>query len=422
MRLCCERLERRDLLAVRGWLGTVGVDWTDPQNWTGGAVPGVDDTAEFSIQHSNLAVNIPPGTTTIRELEVDESYTATMYLLGTLELGNGGTFAGGVLHPADPGCSLYVLDGRFFYTGGTLFDAPVGSIVIGGATFRVFSDGNLHLGTDLYLAGNGPTDRALFFVDGGLTVDSGRYITIGVNAVWEEALEASEVYATPGVDTLPYILNQGTITVAYTSSLYTTFGIWNQGTILVDALGATSGTLAIDGYSKITQGYGIRQTQGSIVLGDAGTTPENYALIAAYGMHLSGGTLEVLSTVASVFLGDGLAGLADLRLSGTSQLIVYGNRLDLEANLLLGGMLTVTASGTASGQVRTLTGGSIAIQPGSTLDFEVLSPPSVGTKWTVLESLLGTLTGEFSTIYLDGGMMQTLVEEGKRFLVEYLGP
>ncbi|MCE9554779.1 MAG: hypothetical protein K8T91_15595, partial [Planctomycetes bacterium] len=59
--LSVEPLEARQLLAAYTWSGATGGSWGDITKWSGGAVPGINDTATISGLNAGASITLDGG-------------------------------------------------------------------------------------------------------------------------------------------------------------------------------------------------------------------------------------------------------------------------------------------------------------------------------------------------------------------------
>jgi hypothetical protein len=88
-KLGLECLEDRFLLdagAVRVWIGPDKGSWDNPANWSGGQMPGVNDTAEFT-QDSKSATLTQAAVLSIGKLQLDQGFTIRYAIFRTFDFG-----------------------------------------------------------------------------------------------------------------------------------------------------------------------------------------------------------------------------------------------------------------------------------------------------------------------------------------------
>ena len=92
-----EALEDRTLLATDIWTGAVNNNWSNPQNWNLGVVPGTSDTAEFTSGSTRNTADVDESFT-IANLMIDSSWDGTINVDSPLTVSTNMTLASGALN------------------------------------------------------------------------------------------------------------------------------------------------------------------------------------------------------------------------------------------------------------------------------------------------------------------------------------
>jgi hypothetical protein len=341
-----------------------------------GSTLAFTNTGTLSISAATVSLYGSYTTASLGSVKVTNA--GTLGILGTLT--NTGTLALG----AGNAISALALGGLI--SGGTIKDSGGGLKLAGGTLSGVAFDGTLSLATantrltvlgGLVMAGaTGSGAGSIALTGGGSNIDfigsqtldnatvslggtastgyaqqitAGYYnesaattLTLGAHVL----LSQSGTYATlGGYTTNDVIINNGTITAAYTSGFFNAGGLINNGTILVangddvSAIGGNAGTITVSGGTLSMAGT----FANSGLLSLSGTASQ---LFANYGTALANsGTLSV-------------GGGAILSLGSSSGIFSNtGTLLVAAASVSLGGSFTTASFGT----VKVTNGGSLSL-------------------------------------------------------------
>jgi hypothetical protein len=115
-------------LANFTWVGSG--NWSNPANWQGGVVPGVNDTAVFSsASTANCVVDINP---TIAALQINSGYSGTITLSNGLTIQGDATLSGGHIDGTTGHSTINV--GGSWNNAGTTFVNNAPSVSLNGST------------------------------------------------------------------------------------------------------------------------------------------------------------------------------------------------------------------------------------------------------------------------------------------------
>src|SRR5271157_2789976 len=92
-----EALEDRTLLSTDVWTGAVNNNWSNPNNWSLGAVPGTSDTADFTSGSISNTADVD-ASFTIANLVIDSSWGGTINVDNPLTVSGNMTLASGALN------------------------------------------------------------------------------------------------------------------------------------------------------------------------------------------------------------------------------------------------------------------------------------------------------------------------------------
>jgi hypothetical protein len=89
--VAAESLERRLLFSLVEWVGGSTGNWNTGSNWSGGAVPGMNDDVRINPSSGQVVVTLNAGTHTIKSLDAQST---SLRVAATLTILNGGTLDG----------------------------------------------------------------------------------------------------------------------------------------------------------------------------------------------------------------------------------------------------------------------------------------------------------------------------------------
>src|SRR5437867_4207903 len=96
-------LETRRLLSAVTWVGQTSGDFDDPNNWSGGAVPGAQDDVTINVPAGVVVMHTAAVTDTVHSLTSNAAFemqAGTLAVATTLTLTNTFKFDGGTLSGA----------------------------------------------------------------------------------------------------------------------------------------------------------------------------------------------------------------------------------------------------------------------------------------------------------------------------------
>ena len=309
--------------------GSAGTSWTEPDNWSTGAVPAAGQhvcvpaalTAVVDSGEQTIASLQAPGTVeVVSNLSLTD--TSNDSSVTTLRL-NGGTVGG----PAD-----LDVTGALTWTGGT-FAGTGTTRLAAGSTSTQSGFGTIAAGHTLAAAG---TLRLI--ASGGFD-----YVVLEAGARLENAgildLAAATSIAASGFDPAPLLANTGTLRHTDAGDVTITVPVANAGTIDVQA--GRLGLYAGGGPDRMAGHFGASTGAGTLGL-DAGTFSVGEGADFA-GQVDVGGTLDLAGTVPS----SGRFALRSGTLDGVGTLDVRG-QLDWTGGAMTGSGTTRLAPGSSA--------------------------------------------------------------------------
>ena len=356
--------------ATRTWTGLgANNNWNTAANWSGLAVPGVNDTAVFdgtSAKNANLNVNVNLGGAT-GGLTITAAYTGSITQLPnvTLTVGtvgfsqDGGTFTGG-------GTGAITVNGPLTLTGGTFSGAGTGAMTVNGGFSQ--SGGSFTGGT-----GTRTVNGAFSLTGGSFTSTSGTWTVTG-------NFTQSGGTFDPNGGVLRFAGGAATIDVA---------GSATYGNVV---FAAGTKTIAAGNTVIVT---GLLTMSGSVV--NTGTIaargPINQAATAGAGT----GTVRIDGTLDQTFTGSatavpGAGALPNLVIDKPS------GTLDLVGTIRTGRNWTYTSGAVDAGtSLVVLTGGTLSgAMPFFDLDLRGGTITGVATDTATVDGTLNLVSGAFN--------------------------
>lgn len=322
--------------AVRTWTGGAGSsNWNVAGNWSGNAIPGSGDTAQFDATSSSdctFKANV-----SIAGLIIASDYGGTLSQGSGASLtvgGSGISIAGGTLHgsdaPIDCNGALTMTGGSFRATSGTLYVFK--NLTISGGTFahnggcvrldgwdKSVNVGGAVLNDLIYdVGGNSVTVSGTIVLDGNLTIQSVNYMNGGTIRVrgnvtsndtaiigypgtilmFDQAGDQSLIAGTADAQVPSVTIDKpsGTLTI------HGPIGVFNHWTHLSGAVDCGAQPLKFVGYDKTiaagTMSYGsVLFSTGGNSITINGTMDVNGDLTIQSVNYLSGGVITVAGNV-----------------------------------------------------------------------------------------------------------------------------
>jgi hypothetical protein len=369
-----------------GVIGGQAALWSDPNNWSLGALPSTSDVAVISST-SNCLLDMSEEQT-IAGLTVEGSATIKSQLTVTPGgSGNGTTSvaSGGSLSMVAPDISgvnsqleTTTLDtsggGTFSLGASTSADIDVSGDLEGSSTIsglmtakniNAYSGAQVKLGGTGTISGNGQIDaevQAQFDVTGSWTIGPGSpvgsalkggdvYVT-GTLSLGTNIEPVSDIHLEPG----GLITGSGALDITYTLD-------WDGGTLAPGGGTEIDGTLDVSGSASKTLGSNLSTVTETADFGDTGALVIN-----------SGATLEIAAgqadlSLPTIMTSDGGSGLFDVSPDGTLNVTASGVTITSNFNSELGSTLKVD-----TGSSLTLSNGggvTMKLDPTAYLDGDV---------------------------------------------------
>ena len=286
-----DALEPRRLLSAVSWVGTAsggdGTNWTDPKNWSTGALPGPADDVTINVG-GNPSIKLAFGAQSIHSL----TDSNTLIISGALLLGAASkvnaslTLSGGSINGSGP---LW-LTGLFTWLGGNLV-IPT-TTAAGGIDFHGQNNDYLWDGTLILPAGQtatiGATGNSTLQMVASAVFDNGGTLIASGGASLESGA---------GGPLIPTFKNSGTLNVDSTTTFTISSGLIfsNTGTVNVQAgtltigaadAGATTGSFNVS--AGATLNFGSTSTDTLIAPGTisgAGTVQFSQCMITFVGSY-----------------------------------------------------------------------------------------------------------------------------------------
>lgn len=400
------------------WIAAAGGAWSNGANWDRGTPPTAGDTAivdlngTFTItldQSASVASLYFGGTTGQQRLQIAAN-TLNVSTLSVFTQNSVLELSGGSID----GAGGIILNGQFFWTGGTLTGA--GSLQTVAGSLTEISGGTKTLTQRFVgIGGNGTWQGGDIFSGSGgqLHVLAGGSLAVGANVTFNYNLGG----------TISSFVNGGTLTTAGTVVISGAFN--NAGALSVDAglltlLGGgswvpTSVSLADD--AIINFANGSHAVGGNVALTGAGEVQVTGATVSIVGTYSSTGITRVTAgtlffdptepaTLSQLFLTNGT-------LSGGGTVNVT-NQFTWSGGTLSGvGTTNVLAGATATldGAVKSLTNRTLAIAGSGSWTVGNINSGSAG-QVSVLAGGSLTIPGGVQMQYNLGGAMSALSNAG----------
>ena len=367
-----EALERRVLLAAVSWTGGGdGVNWTDPKNWSTGALPGSADTVTINAA-GNPTIMLASGSQSVSSLTTSDPLTiasgATL-ALGTTIGGSGTLTNAGTL---------------------TLNNTTVNAPLVNQGTIVVTNTSNSIAGTFTASAGstlslNDSNSYAFLTVSNSFTNDG----TIALSTTGTQGYSAT--LTVPSGSTLTNA-SDGTISASGTGTDRLTIN---------GAVAATAGTLSFASGQTLKFGNGTL-TLGAVTLSGTGTLDASNDTVAVAGTFTQpAGTVQLNLTSATV------NGPGTLTNAGTLKL----NNTTINAPLVNHGTVAVTGtSNTIAGTFTASAGSTLSLNDNNNYAFLTVSS-SFTNDGTIALSTTGT-QGYAATLTVSSGSTLTNASDG----------
>jgi hypothetical protein len=367
LRLRVELLEQRWLLTIN-WVGTAGggdgQNWSDPLNWSGGALPGPQDDVTITLVAGTI--NHAAGNDSIKSLHSSDPLNlsgGSLTVSGIVEVDNTFTMSGGTLAGADvlPGSGGQGITAASISSGtldGVTLNANLDLTQKNGSVFadRIEVLNNLTLNGTVFIgAADGSAAGSLQF-DNGLSAVSqilsgnGTILfgsgTSGGNEIDNEIQNPGTltigsgilIHGNQGALLSGIFVNQGTISADMPGGFISAKGIDNQGT-----MSATAGaTLHL--FGTWSNSGAIAVTGGTLDTGQDASAWSNSGTITA-----TNSTLNLNGTFATTGLGQVIRSGSTVNLTGTLEntgavlsLDPTAGSWNLEGGTIKGGTVNVT--------------------------------------------------------------------------------
>ncbi|MEX2115039.1 MAG: hypothetical protein WD845_17730, partial [Pirellulales bacterium] len=267
-----EPLEDRRVLAPVSWDGGGdGVNWSDPINWSGDALPNSADDVTISVG-GTITVTHASGSTTIRSVTSDENLTISG---GSLTVTNGasninGDFSVGNLASltANGATATFTANAAATINGANLFATGGGQLNLVTATSYAEQSFNL---TSIQANGAGSK------IDlSGVTSVTGTNGALSVNALAGGTIEIDSLISTTArdlnfnVDGATSVLDLSALTSASDTSLLNSLTLANGGTLIAPVLATYSGGSIVVNNMSATLSSLTNINSSSLFTGTAG--------------------------------------------------------------------------------------------------------------------------------------------------------
>ncbi|MGD0899855.1 MAG: autotransporter-associated beta strand repeat-containing protein, partial [Thermoguttaceae bacterium] len=388
-----EPLEARVLLAI--WANAPGhANWSDPQAWVGGVVPGSADTAVFPSAATVVTPNLTANAS-IASLTIDDSQAA--YAISqsggtmTLTVGSGGL---SVSHPGStsavtttisPNLSLSASESLTVTNNTGVTTLIVSGVVSGSGSLTASGGGTLVFnGANSYTGGTTLTSGTLE-VGTNSALGTGLLILAGGEISSSSTTArtlASNPLAITGSVTIGDATNNGALTFSNATQ-----GISGSPTITVPSgMGAvTLGALALSSSATFTNNSASTLTLGAVAGGGNSLTFKGSGNVAQTGVWSGAGS--------SVLFDSTYAGIATLNQQNT---FTGGTTLNA-GTIIISANSNLPTSGPVGTGTLSLNGGTVQGQGG-------------GTGWTITNAV--AITGPGTITIADGGNRDPLTFAG----------
>ena len=354
------------------WIRTTDGLWSDPLNWSTGAVPGPDDNVVIDLAQDDVTVALGAGTTMIKSLLSTERINVT---LGTLQAPGGiqisgnltlerATVRGGTV-TATGGAKLVCVGNP----GSTLDGVTLnGDLDVTSFIARVFIRNGLKLtgsvllenGGNITFVGDQTLDTGTLSFDGGyLTVADNTTLTLGPAVVLrgqrgsvtgngtlinQGLISADVARGTLAIDAGRFT-NLGTSECKNGASLTIRATTWNNAGV-INATGAGELTLseAWTNTGAINADGAIINLGGAFTLAQLGAFNRTGGTVNVAGvLNLTGNTLALTATTGSWVINGGTIRGGTVTATGGTKLICVGNPGSTLDGVTLNGDLDVTS-------------------------------------------------------------------------------
>jgi len=431
-----------DLTAVT-WTGDGGdIYWSDPSNWSDGAVP---DQFDNVIITSGVDVKVTAGTFDANNVEIGSS--SSLFINGTLSIAGALTVGGDATVMIGNGDSTGTLSASAIVNGGTLvFNRSDSGIVISaiisgsgvvvqeGSGDTLLSGDNSYTGATTVSSGTLQLGSSQAIGSSGIDVDGGKFdlngfsvVTGPLSGTGGSIINSSSIVATLTIiatSTETYsgaIKGDGSLAVAIEAGteVFSGANTYAAGTTIdggasivagsTAALGSAASNLYIDGGALDLAGFSL--TIGGLA-GESGTITNSSSV---------GATLTIAGTSSGTFSG-AIKGNGATAIAIESSILLNGDNTFDGGTTIYGGATLTAGSTSALGSAQSplyIDGGKLDLG-GFNLTTGELSGPSgtitnTGSSGATL-TISGTTTGTFAgTIKGDGNMAVAIAGSGAVF-------
>jgi hypothetical protein len=297
------------------WASDTSGSWSNPANWSNGAVPGVNDLAE--VNYGNI--------------------TATIYSAAAV-----GSLASSATINIKPEASLYISGNGGDSSNSGALDVN-GALIVNSADFNNGSTGSINV------EGGGALLVNAVSIDGGTVTNNGAIIVNGSSAI-QGALRSS------GVDTEVNILS-GTLELSGVESLAGGFNLANGTSLELDGLATVNGFAAflggaLTGSGSLTLANGAQVEISSSVAGPSINFNSGAAELALDNPSTFGGTIENLAIGDELYLAN-VDVVSAVMTSPTTLTIseLNGSQLTYQVSGSVPGVFSVVSSSASGSQI-----------------------------------------------------------------------
>jgi autotransporter-associated beta strand protein len=366
------------------YIGPAGGNWSDPNNWAGGAIPDLSNVAN---------VLIPTGPAVTYDASVVGPVTSQVAANGALNLSNaggavslGGISGSGSIELGSNNLSLTAASGGDF-----------SGVISGTGGFTVASGAQTLSGVNTYTGNTAINSGASLILAGSGQLGGGNYAGTITN-------NGSFVYASSATQTISGVISgSGSLTQTALPSGSPV------GTLILTAANTYTGATTVDaGTLAITNAGALGSGTAGTTVNTGGTLDLRNVTGVAEPITLAGGTLATSTGTSSV--------TAPISISGASTVDVVGTQLTLEGVISGSGSLEKEGSGTLILAAANTYTGATTVNAGTLAitNAGALGSGAAGTTVNTGGTLdLRNVTGVAEPITLAGGTLFASVITGQ---------